>query len=161
MLALASSVKNADRFWEQWQHQYLTSLREQHTRTASSKRGSRITPKVGQIVLICDAIQPRHSWKQGRIDELRQDHEGAIREAVIMLPSKRKIRRPLNLLATINPVSQVVAVWTSLVHRRIKDKFGASANQEQQIWCIGESRAASLVHRRIKSDKFGASANQE
>ncbi|VDL74292.1 unnamed protein product, partial [Nippostrongylus brasiliensis] len=34
MLALASSVKNADRFWEQWQHQYLTSLREQHTRTA-------------------------------------------------------------------------------------------------------------------------------
>ncbi|VDL75820.1 unnamed protein product [Nippostrongylus brasiliensis] len=61
MLALASSVKNADRFWEQWQHQYLTSLREQHTRTVSSKRGSRITPKVGQIVLICDTIQPRHS----------------------------------------------------------------------------------------------------
>ncbi|VDL78814.1 unnamed protein product [Nippostrongylus brasiliensis] len=101
MLALASSVKNADRFWEQWQHQYLTSLREQHTKTASSKRGSRITPKVGQIVLICDAIQPRHSWKQGRIDELRQDHEGAIREAVITLPSQRKIRRPLNLLVPL------------------------------------------------------------
>uniref|UniRef100_A0A0N4YY67 DUF5641 domain-containing protein n=1 Tax=Nippostrongylus brasiliensis TaxID=27835 RepID=A0A0N4YY67_NIPBR len=96
--AIDSSTKLVDRFWQLWQHYYLTSLREQHVRDATKGRGSRLQPKVGQVVLICEALQPRHSWKMGRIEELHHDSEGKVREALVTLPSRRKIRRPVNLL---------------------------------------------------------------
>uniref|UniRef100_A0A0N4XF64 DUF5641 domain-containing protein n=1 Tax=Nippostrongylus brasiliensis TaxID=27835 RepID=A0A0N4XF64_NIPBR len=99
--AVNSSTTNVNRFWHQWQHEYLTSLREHHVRQAIRARGSRIPPTVGQIVLISDAGQPRHSWRMGRIKELRQDSEGNTREAVVTLPSKRDIRRPVNLLVPL------------------------------------------------------------
>ncbi|VDL76290.1 unnamed protein product, partial [Nippostrongylus brasiliensis] len=69
-------------------------LREQHVRDATKGRGSRLQPNVGQVVLICEALQPRHSWKMGRIEELHHDSEGKVREALVTLPSRRKIRRP-------------------------------------------------------------------
>ncbi|KIH64329.1 hypothetical protein ANCDUO_05356 [Ancylostoma duodenale] len=50
------------------------------------------------IVLISEPIQPRQSWKMGRIQELVPNSEGIVREAIIVLPSRRQIRRPVNLL---------------------------------------------------------------
>ncbi|VDL81193.1 unnamed protein product [Nippostrongylus brasiliensis] len=99
--AVNSSTSNVNQFWHQWQHEYLTSLREYHVREAITARGSRIPPTVGQIVLICDAGQPRHSWRMGRINELRHDSENKVREALVTLPSKREIRRPVNLLVPL------------------------------------------------------------
>ncbi|VDL84095.1 unnamed protein product [Nippostrongylus brasiliensis] len=96
--ALQNSCQRAERFWQIWQSQYLTSLREKHQREVGKKRGSYLQPQEGEIVLICDANQPRYQWKMGRISALVKNAEGIIREAVILLPSKRKIRRPVNLL---------------------------------------------------------------
>ncbi|ETN69749.1 hypothetical protein NECAME_15106, partial [Necator americanus] len=88
--AMESSNKIAEQFWQQWQQQYLTSLREKYQREVTTKRGSRITPKEGQEVLICDALQPRHTRKMGRVDE-----------ASVVLPSRRRVRRSLNLLVPL------------------------------------------------------------
>ncbi|VDO85149.1 unnamed protein product [Heligmosomoides polygyrus] len=77
------------------------SLREKHQKEVGQRRGSRIAPKVGQVVLICDALQPRYMWKMGRVDELVSNKEGVVREASVMLPSRRKIRRPVNLLVPL------------------------------------------------------------
>lgn len=37
----------------------------------------------------------------GRIEELEENPEGICRESVVVLPSKKKIRRPLNLLVPL------------------------------------------------------------
>ncbi|EYB89023.1 hypothetical protein Y032_0237g3239, partial [Ancylostoma ceylanicum] len=99
--SIQSSCKLTEKFWQIWQSLYLTSLREKHERVVNKKRGSASLPKKGKLVLISDALQPRHSWKMGRIDELVANTQGVVREAVIMLPSHRKIRRPLNLLVPL------------------------------------------------------------
>lgn len=99
--AIQSSYKLTEHFWQLWQTQYLTSLREKHQREVVNKRGSRMVPKQGQIVLVSDALQPRYVWKMGRIEELVKNKEGVVREAVVALPSQRKIRRPLNLLVPL------------------------------------------------------------
>ncbi|KAK6765258.1 hypothetical protein RB195_025261 [Necator americanus] len=99
--ALGSSNRITEQFWQQWQQQYLTSLREKHLRDVTTKRGSRIPPKEGQVVLICDALQSRYTWKMGRVDGLIRNNEGTVREASVLLPSRRRIRRPPNLLVLL------------------------------------------------------------
>ncbi|KAJ1356148.1 hypothetical protein KIN20_013812 [Parelaphostrongylus tenuis] len=42
-------------------------------------------------------MRPRHFWKMGKIKEMVKNAQGVSREAVILLPSHRQIRRPLNL----------------------------------------------------------------
>ncbi|ETN76856.1 hypothetical protein NECAME_11376 [Necator americanus] len=101
MQALGSSNRITEQFWQQWQQQYLTSLREKHLRDVTTKRGSRIPPKEGQVVLICDALQSRYTWKMGRVDGLIRNNEGTVREASVLLPSRRRIRRPPNLLVLL------------------------------------------------------------
>ncbi|VDO43858.1 unnamed protein product [Haemonchus placei] len=99
--ALKSSCEMPEKFWQTWQTEYLTSLRERHQREVGKQRGSSYVPKLGKVVLISDALQPRHSWKMGRIETLVSNPEGIVREAVVLLPSHRKIRRPLNLLVPL------------------------------------------------------------
>ncbi|VDP19749.1 unnamed protein product [Heligmosomoides polygyrus] len=99
--AIKSSYKLTEKFWQQWQSEYLTSLREKHQREVGNKRGSRIAPKQGQVVLVCDALQPRYMWKMGSIEDLVSNQEGVVGEASVLLPSHRKIRRPINLLVPL------------------------------------------------------------
>ncbi|RCN43086.1 hypothetical protein ANCCAN_10919 [Ancylostoma caninum] len=99
--SIQSSCKLTERFWQTWQSHYLTSLREKHERVVNKKRGSASVPTKGKLVLISDALQPRHSWKMGHIVELVANKEGVVRGAVVMLPTHRKIRRPLNLLVPL------------------------------------------------------------
>ncbi|EYC34095.1 hypothetical protein Y032_0001g239 [Ancylostoma ceylanicum] len=96
--ALQSSCQFTEKFWNIWQTQYLTSLREKHQIEIDKKRRSNRVPKQGDVVLISEPIQPRHCWKMGRVDEVIFDSNGEIREATVILPSKGKIRRPVNLL---------------------------------------------------------------
>ncbi|KAK5976284.1 hypothetical protein GCK32_018977 [Trichostrongylus colubriformis] len=62
-----------------------------------SKRGSIKTPREGQLIPICEAILPHHSWKMGVIEKLAMNNKGIIREAIVRLPNRRLIRRPVNL----------------------------------------------------------------
>ncbi|KAK5972497.1 hypothetical protein GCK32_022710, partial [Trichostrongylus colubriformis] len=96
--ALESSIKLTERSWKIWQTQYLTSLREHHQVGVKTKRGGVSVPCEGNLVLIQDETQPRHSWKMGRIEEICPNSEGIVREVKVRLPSRRCIRRPVNLL---------------------------------------------------------------
>ncbi|VDL73336.1 unnamed protein product [Nippostrongylus brasiliensis] len=133
--AVNSSAKIVDKFWQLWQQQYLTALREHHVREAVTSRGSRISPAVGQVVLICDACQPRHSWRMGRIKELRQDSEGNIREAVVTLPSRRDIRRPVNLLVPLELETSETTAPPHHVDQRVAQQQPVEVTQDQQPQC--------------------------
>ncbi|KIH56785.1 hypothetical protein ANCDUO_13028 [Ancylostoma duodenale] len=92
--ALKSSCETPEKFWDIWQTQY-TNVRSENSEAAATHQ------KKEKLVLICDNLQPRHSWKMGRIDELKETSDGTVREAVVILPSHRKIRRPINLLVPL------------------------------------------------------------
>ncbi|EYC34986.1 hypothetical protein Y032_1207g3755 [Ancylostoma ceylanicum] len=90
--ALESSCRFTEKFWNIWQTQYLTALREKHTLQVTRKKGCAQPPSEGTLVLISDPVLPRHSWKMGAIDQLIVNARGTVREAVVRLPSQRLIR---------------------------------------------------------------------
>ncbi|KAK6761875.1 hypothetical protein RB195_022824 [Necator americanus] len=120
--ALEVSYKLTGKFWNTWQTQYLTALREKHTREVSHKKGCSQTPEVGTLVLICDSLQPRHSWKDGVIHPVIANIEGKIREVVVRLPSQRLIRRPVNLLVP----------WNLMITAVVRKKSRRSPNQRNR-----------------------------
>ena len=93
--------RHLETFWKSWRDDYLLSLRG---RTAYKlKEGRiqhRIKPQVGDVVLIKDDL-PRGSWKVGRLCELTVSQDGEIRSGKVLLPTKRTLNRPLNLLYPI------------------------------------------------------------
>ncbi|XGW27378.1 hypothetical protein V3C99_007742 [Haemonchus contortus] len=99
--ALRSSCNFTDKFWQLWKTQYLLALREKHQLEVGKNRSSIHLPKKGDIVLISEPVTPRHSWRMGRIHDLVANSGGIVREAVVMLPSRRQVRRPINLLVPL------------------------------------------------------------
>ncbi|RCN25257.1 hypothetical protein ANCCAN_29032, partial [Ancylostoma caninum] len=96
--ALHSSQQEVERFWNIWQQQYLLSLRETHRKYVSNRRQGKEHPEIGDVVLISDPVQPRNEWKMGRITQVRYGADGEVREAELVTSTRRKIRRPINLL---------------------------------------------------------------
>ncbi|KHJ80573.1 Tas retrotransposon peptidase A16, partial [Oesophagostomum dentatum] len=96
--AILSSCKATEKFWKLWQGQYLPALREKHVLQLAQKKGGVREPKVGAVVLIQDAIQPRYTWKIAVIKDLLTNSRGTTRTAVLRLSSGRTIKRPINLL---------------------------------------------------------------
>ena len=90
--------KHLDAFWKAWRNDYLLSLRE---RMAYKLKEGRIQhnrePQIGDIILVKDDL-PRGSWKIGRICKLRTSQDGQIRSGRVLLPNKKTLNRPLNLL---------------------------------------------------------------
>ena len=68
-----------NKFIRLWSHDYLQSLREKHYSPDSSPLRQ---PKVGEVVIV--ATEPdRSKWSLGRIVELVQGADGAVREVLI------------------------------------------------------------------------------
>ncbi|EPB71855.1 hypothetical protein ANCCEY_09046 [Ancylostoma ceylanicum] len=120
--ALQSSCAITEKFWKTWQDQYLTSLREKHTLQIGKKRGGILIAKTGQVVLMQDEVQPRHSWKMGIINTLVLNAHGTTREAIVRLPSGRLIRRPLKLLVPLELEGQK------------NEEAAERDSQENKIW---------------------------
>ncbi|KAK5984355.1 hypothetical protein GCK32_006031 [Trichostrongylus colubriformis] len=74
---------------------------EHHKFPMDNKRGSDIKPVEGSIFLLWDAVQPRNTWKIGRIVELRRNMSDTSREVVVELPNKQRIRRPVNKIVPL------------------------------------------------------------
>jgi hypothetical protein len=97
LLSWKKGRKHLDAFWKAWRDDYLLSLRD---RTAYKLRQGRVQhkmePRVGDV-LIKDYF-PRGNWKLGRLCELISSQDGEIRSGKVLLPSKRTLNIPLNLL---------------------------------------------------------------
>lgn len=99
MQTLKESQVHLNHFWKTWSEDYLLSLRERH-RTPKLKTGrvtSEETISTGDVVLLHETL-PRGSWKLARVTRLIKSKDGHIRAAEVMLPSKKLLIRPLNLL---------------------------------------------------------------
>ncbi|KAL6727122.1 hypothetical protein Aduo_009028 [Ancylostoma duodenale] len=96
--ALQSSIKITERFWNIWRDHHLSSLREHHRMRLSQNRTSTTVPKKGAMVLISDPVLPRSDWKMARITNTKQSSDGVIREVELTTSTRRKIKRPVNLV---------------------------------------------------------------
>ena len=75
-------------FWKQWQREYLTGLREQH----SSQKNKNISGEPvarGKVVLIHDET-PRNQWKLGAIIQLQQGKDGLVRSVTLRTAKGRR-----------------------------------------------------------------------
>ncbi|KAK6735466.1 hypothetical protein RB195_018588 [Necator americanus] len=137
--ALEASCKLTDMFWNTSQAQYLTALREKHTREVSHEKRCSRTPELGTLVLTCDSLQPRHSWKHGVIHQViiivivsnnSNNNEGKIREVVVRLPSQRLIKHPANLLVPLELDDNGSS--TKEISKKPKSEEQASTEPSQQ-----------------------------
>ena len=94
----AKGQQHLNSLWQVWKDDYLLNLRE---RSQTHVKGPRIQaaeePKVGSVVLLKEDL-PRGVWKMGKITELISSSDGKFRTAKVLLPTKKVLKRPLNLL---------------------------------------------------------------
>ncbi|ETN76275.1 hypothetical protein NECAME_11781 [Necator americanus] len=100
-----TAIRLADYFWQIWKAQYLTGLREHHKLQVDNKRGTTMKPQEGEVVLLCDSLQPRNTWEIGRIVELRANAADTVRE-VLTLSHKTRLRRPVNRVVQLEKGSK-------------------------------------------------------
>lgn len=83
-------------FWKRWMQDYLPSLMEKNPH----KKDGQLTrqPEVGELVLIEQEQSPRGSWKLGRIRKLIPSKDGVIRNAEVLLPNRKTMKRAVNQL---------------------------------------------------------------
>ncbi|KAE9417174.1 hypothetical protein Angca_000977, partial [Angiostrongylus cantonensis] len=99
--ALLSSHELIEQYWVIWSQQYIKSLRESNKVNINNKRDTPRIPTVDTVVFIYKPFQPRNTWKMGHVIKLQQSESGVIREAEIRLSNQRIIRRPVNLLTSL------------------------------------------------------------
>ncbi|KHJ87513.1 integrase core domain protein [Oesophagostomum dentatum] len=96
--ALQTSIQITEKFWDIWQKNYLTALRETHRTQIGTGRTSTKTPKEGEVVLVMDPLQSRNNWKLGRITKIVGPTQTEVREVELQGPNGIKFKRPPNLL---------------------------------------------------------------
>ncbi|KAK6762993.1 hypothetical protein RB195_023629 [Necator americanus] len=95
--ALASWENIATKFWEKWNTEYLTILRDSHRCQLNKKRHVSKIPQVGEIILVEQELLPRgHIWVYGKTEDLVRSADGMIRFAKILMPSRKVLQRPVN-----------------------------------------------------------------
>ncbi|EFP06239.1 hypothetical protein CRE_06761 [Caenorhabditis remanei] len=99
--ALKSSIKASERVWKVWNSKYLAEMREGHKLRMDKKRGSPKPPKVGQLVLMCEELQPRNTWKMAKILRLNESSDGVVRDVDILTPNGRTLNRTINLIVPL------------------------------------------------------------
>ena len=102
-------------FWKQWQREYLTSLREQHS-LQKNKHISAEKVVQGKAVLIHDET-PQNQWKLGVIIQLHQGKDGSVC-SVTLKPAKGNI--------TLTPTEKlypIAVLGKECIPQDFKDKF--------------------------------------
>ena len=89
-------------FWNKWQFEYLTELREHNK---NIKKVRYFVPNVGDVVLVYDNKLKRCLWKMGKVVKLIQSKDGIVRAADVHTITKTgrnvTLRRPINKLYPI------------------------------------------------------------
>ncbi|KAL9967296.1 hypothetical protein ACROYT_G025494 [Oculina patagonica] len=91
-------------FWKQWQREYLTGLREQH----SSQKNKNISGEPvarGKVVLIHDET-PRNQWKLGVIIQLHQGKDELVRSVTLRTAKGNLLSRPIEKLYPLEVLTE-------------------------------------------------------
>ena len=144
-------LKHLDKFWQVWRNEYLLSLRERtQTKLKSPRVQTPTAAKVGHIVLIKDNL-PRGCWRIGRITELISSRDQHVHSAKVLLPSKKVIGRPLNLLYPIE-CSEKEEVEDK---QKRKDPAVTYSGERSQPRRLAAVRARRQIQQQLNDDMTG------
>ncbi|EYC23035.1 hypothetical protein Y032_0016g3087 [Ancylostoma ceylanicum] len=143
--ALKSSCALTEKFWKIWRNHYVTNLREQHKWNISGKRHSNKAPTTGDVVLVSDPVLPRNEWKMARITETHPGLDGEIRDVELVTATKRKIRRPVNLLIPLE-IEEPKSAETNKENRQLLPK---EQKQEQQKYNLRPRKPVQYAEYEI------------
>ena len=143
-----------NKFIRLWSHEYLQSLREKHY----SLEGSPIRqPKVGEVVIV--ATEPdRSKWSLGRIVELVEGSDGAVREVLISSRgnlSRKTIEKLIPLELDNIPVEDQVLEEEEAPDEEVSDLMGAeaiprnSARSKRKTALAADDLIKNLVQRDL------------
>ena len=101
-----------DLFWTRWRREYLVLL-QQRQKWQKNDRSHR----VGDLVLVVDNLTPRNEWSLGRICEVKEDTEGRVRRAFVLMAKyknasltefgTKKAERPISKLILLRSVDNL------------------------------------------------------
>ncbi|KAK5975445.1 DUF5641 domain-containing protein, partial [Trichostrongylus colubriformis] len=161
--ALKTSCQYTEKFWKLWQTQYLTSLREKHTLLINKRKGCSQEPREGTVVLIMEAVLPRHSWKTGMIDKLVVNSNGTVREAIVRLPSRRMIRRPINLLIPLELGEETPKTASNGDESEMRGNEGTDLAEKEEStsarYNLRERRRVNYKERNSEEEQRATSSN--
>uniref|UniRef100_A0A7I4YVX7 DUF5641 domain-containing protein n=1 Tax=Haemonchus contortus TaxID=6289 RepID=A0A7I4YVX7_HAECO len=127
--ALAFSEQVADKFWDIWNVEYLTALRDTQKSLFKARRHStRTAPEIGEIVLIEQELIPRGHWPMGIVTEIIQSADGFIRSAKLKLPHKKiYIHRPRTKLYPLE-----IRATASVEAQEHNEQAGSAQNEDTE-----------------------------
>ena len=71
-----------NKFWQRWQSQYLSELREQHKeRNNKGSKSMNREIQEGELVTIQEDSLPKGQWRMGLVEQLLRGQDGVIRGA--------------------------------------------------------------------------------
>ena len=83
------------KFWELFLDLYIKDLRTKHvTSHRGQYRNQTRLPVVGEIALLCDAMQSRGQWRLCRVVGLSLGPDGLCRSATILMGNGKTLSRP-------------------------------------------------------------------
>ena len=135
--------KRANYFWKVWRESYLQSLREQRKWChPNCGKLSKITPQVGEIVLIKEAKQPRSLWRLGQIVELKKSKDNQVRTAVVRSAKGTLFTRSISLLFPLEvglaDTSQEPVVPQVEPKRKLPKREAAKKAKRELDWLLRE-----------------------
>ena len=125
-------------FWKQWQREYLTVLREQH----SSQKNKNISggPVARDKVVLIHDETPQNQWKFGVIIQSHQGKDGLVRSVTLRTTKGNLISRPIEKFYPL----EVLAEEDNLQHSILKKKL----NNPEEIRSTSEKRTQRAAARR-------------
>uniref|UniRef100_A0A914MG20 Integrase catalytic domain-containing protein n=1 Tax=Meloidogyne incognita TaxID=6306 RepID=A0A914MG20_MELIC len=100
------TLENLDSLWERWRKEYLIMLRDNSKWEHSGPRlQNNSPPKLGDVVLVEEALQPRNTWSLARVEKLNGD-PGPIRSVKLRMPNGRVTTRPVNRIYPLEVAQQ-------------------------------------------------------
>ncbi|EGT42266.1 hypothetical protein CAEBREN_31338 [Caenorhabditis brenneri] len=102
--ALENSMNATEEIWRRWHKEYLVQLRAHHKTRMDNKRGTPQHPKVDQVVLLCEDMQPRNYWRLAKITELVASADNEIREVLVETVTGKNQSQKSILRRSVNQV---------------------------------------------------------
>uniref|UniRef100_A0A1I7XEJ1 DUF5641 domain-containing protein n=1 Tax=Heterorhabditis bacteriophora TaxID=37862 RepID=A0A1I7XEJ1_HETBA len=93
--ALAFSEEIADKFWEKWKTEYLTTLRDTQKANYKQRRHGSTIPEIGDIILIKNELLPRGQRSIGKIVDTVKNADGPIRSGKVLTANGKILLRPI------------------------------------------------------------------
>ena len=98
----------SDLFWKRWRRSYIPLLQMSHKWNSDQRNY-----KIGDLVLLTDAMLPRNQWSTGRVICTFPDKKGTVRVVKIKVAKFVKTKKDVCVTELVRPTSKIILLKTA------------------------------------------------